>query len=292
MPKKNNYSFFNIILSYTFFLLLIIVGYSIFMYNKKESATMVLVHQKQKLITDLLVTRDRLDVAIKENTDFKWDLILQKNKVSKLLKDVKDADVNQNEILKYKNEIDRLNQQEILFKKNTSELIKSNQKFRKKSHNFILILADAIKFNQSHIKSNTDLKKEIVKKAPLSVNNLKVYPMNISEKGNVINTINATKVNCLRLNFMVSASKNKASRLKKYYIQIIDSRGAVFGNKLVKKFGNSFLHYSVASTKVNFANKDVDLLKLIDGKKLKKGIYIVNIFDQNKIVAKAGFSLL
>ena len=293
MLKKNaSYSFFKIATIVLLCLCLTTIGYLVFMHNENMETERILKTEKQQIITDLKKANERLDVAIRENTDLKLDLVLEKNKITGLLDQIRNTDVNLKAILKYKREIERLNQVVFALKKDKLQLIKSNQEYKNQRDSTIMILGSAIKFSDTLIKKNIDLKKEIKKENTISVYNLKVFPINISKKGNVLHTVNANKVNSLRINFMVSGNNFAEPCVKKYYIQVIDFDGNVFGEKLVKKFDNSILFYNVASTEVNFVNKNVDVIQVIPGRDFKKGTYFVNIFDQDELVSKASFTLI
>lgn len=253
---------------------------------------MVLKAEKEAIIKDLKKTRDGLNVAIKESADFKSELIIEKSKVSKLLVQISKMDANLNTILNCRREIDRLNRVVTALKQDKLQLIKSNQEYKSQRDSTIFMLGNVIRFGDTLLKTNISLKKEIKKEAVILVNNFKVYPINVSKKGNVLHTVNANKVNYLRINFVVSGSKAATPCLKKYFIQIIDFEGNVFGDKLAAKFGNSILFYSAAPTEINFVDKNVEVEQFIPGTGLRKGTYFVNVYDEDLLVSKASFTLI
>ncbi len=131
MTEKNASSFFNKIFLISAILLVIVGAYIVYMYNNTESTSMSLIVEKQKLVDELKLKRDSLDVAIRDNEEFKWDFIVQKNKVSEILVALEKNDLNLEAILEYKSEIKELDQKEIVQKKKREKFLKNRKEIEK-----------------------------------------------------------------------------------------------------------------------------------------------------------------
>jgi predicted AAA+ superfamily ATPase len=77
---------------------------------------------------------------------------------------------------------------------------------------------------------------------------------------------------------------------KTYYVQVIDSKSNVLGDKKTETFGEKSLTYSFVST-VKYENKTVKVEKDLPVKDIQGGSYFVNIFDKSELVSKTSFTL-
>ena len=77
---------------------------------------------------------------------------------------------------------------------------------------------------------------------------------------------------------------------KTYYVQVIDSKNNVLGEKATESFGDKSLTYSF-TTSVKYENKTVQVTENLKGKDFEKGTYFVNVFDKNELVSKTSFTL-
>ena len=94
----------------------------------------------------------------------------------------------------------------------------------------------------------------------------------------------------LRVSFTIAENSVAKSGDKNYYIQIIDSKNNVLGEKATVVFSSQTLTYSFIST-VKFENKTVQVQQELSGKDFEKGTYFVNVFDKNELVSKTSFTL-
>ena len=88
----------------------------------------------------------------------------------------------------------------------------------------------------------------------------------------------------------LAANSLAKSGSRNYYIQIIDSKNNVLGEKKTETFDDMSLTYSFVTT-VPYENKSVDVCELIAGSDFEKGTYFVNIFDKGTLVSKTSFDL-
>ena len=98
------------------------------------------------------------------------------------------------------------------------------------------------------------------------------------------------KVNFLRLNFVIIGNKQTIPVEKEYYVQVIDPKNNIIGNKLSKKFGPMILDYSYSS-KFNYVDSNLEVASGMDMSKAEKGNYFVNVFDKEQLVLKSSFTL-
>jgi hypothetical protein len=124
----------------------------------------------------------------------------------------------------------------------------------------------------------------------LSILNLKTSGYKVKSSGKEIATDRASRVDLLKVNFTIAENSVAKSGDKEYYVQIIDSKNNVLGDKKDVLVNGNTLSYSFIS-KVAYANSTVDVSENLPGKGFEKGTYFVNIFDKGTLVGKTSFSL-
>ena len=94
------------------------------------------------------------------------------------------------------------------------------------------------------------------------------------------------------LNVSFSLSENAISQkgIKNYYVQIINPKNVVLGERKMKKFGNNELIYSF-NENVNYQARKLEIIKNIPVKQLDKGSFKVIVYDDGNTVATTTFDL-
>jgi flagellar basal body rod protein FlgB len=124
----------------------------------------------------------------------------------------------------------------------------------------------------------------------LTISNLKTAAYKLRSSGKQIETDKARKADILKISFTIAENKVAKQGDKTYYIQVIDSKNNVLGEKQTENFGDNSLTYSFQTT-VKYENKSVNVSQDLAGKSFEKGTYFVNVFDKGELVSKSSFSL-
>lgn len=250
-----------------------------------------LTEQKNTIIKELQISKDSLEIAISENSSLKTDLIIERQKVTNLLNEIKDNTVDVVSIIKYKEEVNRLKGVVASLTKDKVELKLKNDILKVQRDSTILVLANAKESNEKLASMNDYYVNKVLNKDPkISVVNLKAISFKQSKKGEITETDKASKVNLLEISFVVIGNKRQRNCDKNYYVQIIDSKNNVIGENKVKKFGEQILNYSYESP-VKFKNESLEVTAQLDVENIEKGNYIVNVFDKNELASKMSFAL-
>ena len=154
----------------------------------------------------------------------------------------------------------------------------------------IVVLGESKKFNEVLVGQNEDLAKTVEKGSKLSILNLKTAAFKVRSSGKEIATDKASRADVLKISFTIAENSIAKSGDKKYYVQVIDSKSNVIGEKQTENFGDKTLTYSFAAS-VKYENKTVDVTQNLPSDKLEKGSYFVNVFDKGELVSKSSFSL-
>ena len=292
--KTQNY---NPILLFIIGILIILLGGCLFyIFNLKENqtvleTTIVTVNsEKDSMIKDLEDLRSTYDVAIAENTEMSDELIAERDKVQKLMAELKSSNGDVTSLQKYKKEFKVLEKKMQNLMQEIEVLKKQNETLTTNLDSTNVVLEDNKKYNEVLVSQNEDLAKTVEKGSKLSIVNLKAASFKLKTSGKQIETDKAQSTDMLKINFSIAENKIAKSGDKMYYVQVIDAKNNVLGVKHTIYFGELSLTYSFTTT-VKYENKTVEVSEQLLGKDFVKGNYYVNVFDKNELVSKTSFSL-
>jgi len=169
-------------------------------------------------------------------------------------------------------------------------LKKENTTLTTQRDSTVMVLGESKKYNEVLIGQNEELSKTVEIASKLNVSNLKTAAYKLRSSGKQIETEKARKADVLKISFTIAENKVAKQGDKTYYVQVIDSKNNVLGEKKTESFGSETLTYSFATT-VKYENKSVEVTQDLPGSNFEKGTYFVNVFDKNELVSKSSFSL-
>jgi myosin heavy subunit len=246
--------------------------------------------EKESVLKDLADLKTNYDAAIAENTTMSDELIAERDKVVKLMADLKASKGDNASLQKYKTQYKAMEQKMQNLMQEVAVLKKQNQTLTTNLDSTTVVLEDNKKYNQVLVGQNEQLAKTVELGSKLSITNLKTASYKVRSSGKQIATDKASRTDMLKINFTVAENKIAKSGDKTYYVQVIDSKNNVLGDKATILFGETSLTYSFTTT-VKYENKTVEVSEQLPGKDFAKGTYFVNVFDKGELVSKSSFSL-
>jgi DNA repair exonuclease SbcCD ATPase subunit len=246
--------------------------------------------EKESVLKDLADLKTNYDAAIAENTTMSDELIAERDKVVKLMADLKASKGDNASLQKYKTQYKAMEQKMQNLMQEVAVLKKQNQTLTTNLDSTIVVLEDNKKYNQVLVGQNEQLAKTVELGSKLSITNLKTASYKVRSSGKQIATDKASRTDMLKVNFTIAENKIAKSGDKTYYVQVIDSKNNVLGDKATISFGETSLTYSFTTT-VKYENKTVEVSEQLPGKDFAKGTYFVNVFDKGELVSKSSFSL-
>jgi len=260
--------------------------------NKLQTELTAEKDEKTKVLDELEVLKATYDKAIEEKTALSDDLVAEREKVINLIADLKKSKGDAASMAKYRDQYNKLQSNMKVLIAENEELKKQNQKLTTERDSTVLVLGEAKKYNDTLVVQNENLAKTVEKGSKLTIMNLRTQAIKVRSSGKQIETEKARRADQLKVCFALAANSIAKSGEKKYYIQIIDSKNNVLGEKRTENFGDMSLTYSFTTT-VAYNNEAVDVCEFLDGKGVdfEKGTYYVNIFDKAELVSKTSFSL-
>jgi hypothetical protein len=248
------------------------------------------VSEKESVMKDLQELKATYDAAIAENTTMSEELILERDKVVNLMDELNKSKGDVASMAKYKTQF-------LALQGNMKTLITENEGLKKQNTTLtsqrdstIVVLGESKKFNEVLVGQNEDLSKTVEKGSKLTILNTKTAAYKLKSSGKQIETDKASRADVLKISFTIAENQIAKSGDKIYYVQVIDSKSNVLGDKKTETFGDKSLSYSFA-TNVKYENKTVNVSEDLPGKDFAKGTYFINVFDKDELVSKTSFTL-
>ncbi|WP_353088720.1 hypothetical protein [Flavobacterium sp.] len=255
-----------------------------------ETKVTAVTTEKDNVLKDLQALKATYDAAIAENTSMSDELIAEREKVVQLMAQLEKAKGDAGALRKYRDQYKALEAKMKTLMVEVETLKGENQKLAKNLDSTEVVLQDSKNYNQVLVGQNEQLSKTVEKASKLSVLNLKTAAYKQKSSGKQIETDKASRADILKISFTIAENAVAKSGDKNYYVQIIDSKSNVLGDKETVTFGSQSLTYSFIA-KVKYENKTVDVSQDLPGKSFEKGTYFVNIFDKGELVSKSSFTL-
>jgi hypothetical protein len=246
--------------------------------------------EKESVMKDLQELKATYDAAIAENTSMSDELIQERDKVVNLINDLEKSKGDVASLAKYKTQyVAMQSNMKVLLAENEG-LKMQNTTLTTQRDSTIVVLGESKKYNEVLVGQNEELSKTVEKGSKLTVLNMKAMAYKLRSSGKLIETDKASRANMLKVSFTIAENAIAKSGDKNYYIQVIDSKNNVLGDKKTENFGDDSLTYSFVSN-VKYENKTVQVSEDLPGKNFEKGTYFVNVFDKNELVSKTSFTL-
>ena len=292
MENKQNNSTLKAAVVILALLLLGSIGYIFKMSSDNNKQVTELTTEKDQLANDLKARIAELDIAISEKTALQGDFEAQKEEMTRLLAELENSKGDIASLKRYeasyfklKREMDNLMAENKLLKEQNVSLTSSLDSTN-------VALEDTKRYADTLLTQNDNLTKTVEKGSTLAVLNLNVLAVKERSSGKQIETDKASRADKLKVSFLIAENQIAKSGDRLYYVQIIDSKNNILGDKeTVAMSGDLTLTYTFI-TKVKYENKTVQVNEEVIGKDFTAGTYFVNVFNQKgEMVSKTSFSL-
>jgi myosin heavy subunit len=258
--------------------------------NKLEADVKNVSTEKENILKDLEELKNSYDAALAENTTMSDELIAEREKVVQLMEEVKRTKGDVSSLSKYKQMYFNLESKNKSLLQEVEVLKAQNQELTTNLDSTKVVLEESKNYNQVLVGQNEELTKTVEKGSKLSVLNLQTAAYKQKSSGKEIETDKARRADLLKVSFTIAENNIAKSGDKTYYVQVIDSKNNVLGDKVTTSFGDKSLTYSFLTT-VQYENKTVKVTENLKGTSFEKGTYFVNIFDKGELVSKSSFTL-
>ncbi len=292
MNTEENNNKFKIIVGILTLLLIVLAVYTVTLYNDNKDTVTILEDQKSDIELELQELIANYDEVIQDNEIKDKDLLEARERIEDLLASVKDSKANITLIRRYKSEIGKLKDERTLLFKKADSLIAVNKLIVAERDNAFLELDETIKVVDSVKEENKTMAGKIKAGSVVRAIDLVGAGVIVRSSGKIIDTQRSKRADKIRACFALipNAIAEKGDRI--LYIQVINPKNNLLGEKGILQFENGTLNYS-ASTKVFYENEELDVCSMVDANEedLIKGIYTINVFDGAKLIATSTMTL-
>lgn len=288
--KKQNNSGLKAMIAILAILLLGSVAYIYKISNDSKIVETKLLSEKELVLKDLSDAKDSLNIAISSNSTLSDELLLERDRVEKLILEVEKAQEGAASMQKYKVEAGRLKNSVNSLMKQVADLKKQNERLVVERDSTSTQLGNSRRLNDTLTLQNNKLATVVEKASKLTVLNLQSTAIRQKSSGKQISTDKASRADVLKISFMIAENQVAKSGDKNYYIQITDPKNNILGDKKSIYFDAVELTYSFISS-VKYENKTVQVSKDLPVEDAVEGLYTVNIFDKADLVSKTTFTL-
>ncbi|TDW49056.1 hypothetical protein EV144_103581 [Flavobacterium sp. 270] len=288
-PKNNNSSLKAVIAV----LAVLLIGSLVYIFKLSSDTEVVKTElttsltEKESVMKDLQELKSTYDAAIAENTSMSDELIQERDKVVALMDDLNKS---KGDVSKFKSQVQAMQGKMKTLVAENDELKKQNGVLTTQRDSTIVVLGESKKYNEVLVGQNEELAKTVEKGSKLTISNTKTAAYKMRSSGKQIETDKASRADVLKISFTIAENQIAKSGDKTYYVQVIDSKSNVLGDKKTESFGDNTLTYSFKTT-VQYENKSVNVVQDLPGKDFAKGTYFINVFDNDELVSKTSFSL-
>lgn len=271
-------------------LLLGSLGYMYKMSTDNQTSENKLMTDKEKLSEELQASIAKYDEAISENTSLSDELSAEREKLVQLKAELEKSQGDAAAMSRFKNDYLRLKREMDNLMKENDVLKKQNATLTTQRDSTQVVLEDTRKVRDTLVAQNDNLSKTVERGSKLSVLNLQTMAVKQRSSGKQVDTDKASRADVLKISFMIAENQIAKSGDKNYYVQVIDSKNNVLGDKKTESFGDKTLTYSFIKT-VKYENKTVQVSQDLPVKDIEGGTFFVNIFDKGELVSKTSFTL-
>ncbi len=276
-------------------LALLFVALTVFtvkLYQDSQQTTTNLEIQKMDIEQELEELLVNYNIALEENEIKDRDLLAARDRIERLLDSVKDSQANVDLIRRYRAEINRLrSEKEVLFRRADSLQIVSEM-FRTQRDSTIVALDETVKKVDSISLQNEALAQVVAKGAVLKLSRLKGEGVLVRNNGRIVETDRTRRADKIRTCFTINANEIAEKGDRILFIQIINPRNNVIGEKSTVSFEDKILTYS-ATSNIFYDNEELDVCVLVNAAEadLVPGTYYIHVFDGPRMVSSSTLDL-
>lgn len=276
-------------------LALLLVGtliYSFKMYQDSEATALLLENEKIEVLKNLENMTSLYSEANADNEVANEKLIEAQTRLDSLMKELKTSKLTVSALLKYKRKYFEMeSEMEVLLEENAT-LKFQNTLLETFLDSTQVQLSTQVASNTKLEAQNQRLSESVEAAKKLTVERLNAYGVIQRRSGKLVPTTRASRVDNLRICYSVPSNVLTASGDKNYLVQVIDPNLNVIGSNTPVQFEETILKYSYVSA-FTYDNELLDVCDFVSAEEgdYEKGVYTVNVFDQQTLVASSTFTL-
>ena len=264
-------------------------------YKEFKATETVLQDEKEQLLNDLNELKINYDSLSAANTQLQSEVADAKSKVEQLIAELeKTKKVDAALIKKYRRQIYFLRKERDRLVQVVDSLKQANQVLALQKDSLNAQLTEATTYNEKLTQENQNLAQELQKAKVLTATNIVGEGVKIKKSGKVVVTRRARRAGQIRVCLTAVANPVVKAGPKTYYVQVVNPKGEVIGNRDVISVEGSDVITS-ASKEFNYEGQNTDICIFVvpqsKDDEIVKGEYLINVYYNNAKVGTANFQL-
>ena len=266
MTTENNSAKFKVLIGVLSVLLISLAVYTVILYNDSKSTVSDLEQQKIEIENELEELIANYDEVIQDNELKDNELLAARERIEILLDSVKDAEANVGLIQRYKVEIGRLKNERIALFRKADSLIAANNRLVVERDSTNTVLNETIKVVDSVNMENQALSETVAKGSTVRATDLRGEAVIVRNSGKVVDTRRSSRADKIRACFQLAPNAIAEAGDRTFYVQVLNPKNNVLGDKAILNFENGVLNYS-KSVNVFYENEELDVcaINVFDG---------------------------
>ncbi|AXT19910.1 chromosome partitioning protein ParA [Flavobacteriaceae bacterium AU392] len=267
--------------------------YSYTLYSSGLETEKQLTEEKQLVLNSLNEKAEQLDVAIGESQVANEKLIEAKERIESLAASLEASEGTVRNLRNYRRKF-------LALEKEMDALLAENDAL-KLENSLLATSLDSTQtelnersiFNDSLLAQNSELATIVDDASILSAASLKGFGVIVRTSGKLIPTERARRADKVRVCYTIAKNTLVGSGDKEFFVQVLDPNDNVLGLNEQIEFEGQIVNYSLIS-KFNYEGNNLDICEFVepDGKsKFEKGRYVVNVYDEDRLVTSSEFEL-
>ena len=289
--KKSNNKIIVIVLAV---LLIAALAYTFYNKNEHKKLTDAIEEEKAEIAQNLDSMIVKYEEAIGQNTAMSNELAFERDRIISMRDSIKDLKAtNYSLIRRYRKQVANLEESNRRLFFITDSLTNINDLLTVNLDSANVKISTQLAINDTLSMENIDLSEKVAIGSILKVNTAHILAMRERSNGKLVETSRARNTDAFRLNFTLAKNEISEQGERQLYIQIIDSKGNTVASRgELMLFDETQISYSDA-TSVNYLNEPIDVISLVevDRDSMESGIYIVNIYVEDKIAGVTNITL-
>ncbi len=274
-------------------LALAIIGSLFFTYKASERSRDEIINlrkDKSELLKELEKSNLFIESLKNGNSKISVKLLAEQKKVQQLIAQLKKANLSPKTIIVYKQKTDSIDGK-IIALLNEIEGYKKKIETTSKQLNETSSQLNTIKIkHDTLVTNNKKLASKVTKAEKLYYHELNSNFYKVKSNGKLVETKSASRIDQINFSFKIAENQLAKKTNLTFYIQIIDPKNNVVGDKITEFFGQNTLVYS-AKKEFEYDKKTATVKFEIKTINLIKGNYFVTVFEQENQILDSSFIL-
>lgn len=271
------------------FLIILLVGlgaYTLILFQDSQENQKDLQEQKMAIAQELGDLKGTYDALLQDYQLQDQELIEARARIAQLLDSVESAKPSMAIIKRYRIEIARLKEERTMLFARADSLIQVTQSLS------FMVDSTRVVLNQTRLESddlrqkNKDLERILEKGAQLQIIDFSSSAVIVRRSGKIVDTKRASRADKIRACFTITPNAVAAPGERNLYLQVINPKNNLIGNRVTLEQGEERLYYS-ATTQVDFQQEEIDVCIMVGAQEddLIAGRYVLNLYQDSTRLA-------